>query len=159
MSWVIRRMAAADIDAVLALEEEIPEAPHWKRREYELCLASSDSGGVVRAAFVADGGGEVIGFSVGKLVAGVCELESMAVDCEARGRGIGAALITAVTDWARANGADRIELEVRASNARAIRLYERAGLCREGLRTGYYHSPDEDAVLMGASLLSGGKLA
>jgi ribosomal-protein-alanine acetyltransferase len=159
MSWAIRRMAAADIDAVLALEEKTPEAPHWNRLEYERCLVASDPGSVVRAAFVADADGEVVGFSVGKLVAGVCELESMAVACEARGRGIGAALVTAVTDWARANGGDRIELEVRASNARAIRLYERSGLCREGLRTGYYHSPDEDAVLMGAPLWSGGKLA
>jgi ribosomal-protein-alanine N-acetyltransferase len=158
MSWVIRRMAAADIDAVLALEEKTPEAPHWKRLEYERCMGS-DSESVVRAAFVADADGEVVGFSVGKLVAGVCELESMAVDCEVRGQGIGAALVTAVTDLARTSGGDRIELEVRASNARAIRLYERAGLYREGLRTGYYHSPDEDAVLMGAALLSGGKLA
>jgi ribosomal-protein-alanine N-acetyltransferase len=158
MSWVIRRMAAADIDAVLALEQKTPEAPHWNRLEYERCLAS-DFGSVVRAAFVANANGEVVGFSVGKLVAGVCELESMAVAGEARGQGIGAALITAVTDWARANGANRIELEVRASNARAIRLYERFGLCREGSRTGYYHSPDEDAVLMGAPLWSGGKLA
>lgn len=159
MSWVIRRIAAADIDAVLALEEKTPEAPHWNRREYERCLASSDSGSVMGAAFVANAAGEVVGFSVGKLVAGVCELESMAVACEVRGQGIGAMLVSAVTDWARANGGDRIELEVRASNARAIRLYERAGLCREGLRAGYYHSPDEDAVLMGAALLSGGKLA
>jgi [ribosomal protein S18]-alanine N-acetyltransferase len=159
MSWVIRRMAAADIDAVLALEEKTPEAPHWNRLEYERCVASPDSGGFLRSAFVANADGVVVGFSVGKLVAGVCELESMAVACEARGRGMGAALVTAVTDWARANGADRIELEVRALNARAIRLYERAGLCREGLRTGYYHSPDEDAVLMGAPLWSGGKLA
>lgn len=158
MKWVIRQMAAADIDAVLVLEGKTPEAPHWKRLEYERCLGASDYGNFARAAFVADDGGKVVGFSVGKLVAGVCELESMAVDCEARERGIGAALVTAVTDWARANGAARIELEVRASNARAIRLYERAGLCREGLRTGYYHSPDEDAVLMGASLSSGGKL-
>jgi ribosomal-protein-alanine N-acetyltransferase len=159
MSWVIRRMAVADIDAVLALEQKIPEAPHWNRLEYERCLASSDSGSFMRAAFVADAGEEVVGFSVGKLVAGVCELESMAVACEVRGQGIGATLVSAVTDWARAHGADRIELEVRASNTRAIRLYERAGLCREGLRTGYYHSPDEDAVLMGASVLSSGKLA
>jgi ribosomal-protein-alanine N-acetyltransferase len=159
MSWVIRQMAAADIDAVLALEQKTPEAPHWNRLEYECCLASADPGSVVRAAFVAEAGGEVVGFSVGKMVAGVCDLESMAVDCEARGRGMGAALVTAVTDWARANGADRIELEARASNTRAIRLYERAGLRREGLRTGYYHSPDEDAVLMGAALLPGGKLA
>jgi [ribosomal protein S18]-alanine N-acetyltransferase len=159
MSWVIRRMEAADIDAVLALEQGTPEAPHWNRLEYERCLRSSDPGSVMRAAFVANADGTVVGFSVAKLVAGVCELESMAVDCEARGRGIGAALVTAVTDWARANGGDRIELEVRASNARAIRLYERAGLCWEGLRTGYYHSPDEDAVLMSAFLWSGGKLA
>lgn len=159
MSWVIRRMATADIDAVLALEEKTPEAPHWNRLEYERCLGSSDSGSVVRAAFVADAVGEVVGFSVGKLVAGVCELESMAVAADAQGQGIGMALFSAITGWARAARADRIELEVRTSNARAIRLYERAGLCREGLRTGYYQSPDEDAVLMGASLSSGGKLA
>ena len=57
MNWAIRRMTAADIDMVLALEEKTPEAPHWKRLEYERCLVS-DSASVMRAAFVADAGGE-----------------------------------------------------------------------------------------------------
>ncbi len=75
----------------------------------------------------------MLGFSVGKLVAGVCDLESIAVTPDFRGQGIGRALLVAVADWAQANAATRIELEVRASNIRAIKLYERAGLRREGL--------------------------
>jgi ribosomal-protein-alanine N-acetyltransferase len=39
-------------------------------------------------------------------------------------------------------------LEVRASNAPALALYEHAGFCRTGLRRHYYSAPVEDAVLM-----------
>jgi ribosomal-protein-alanine N-acetyltransferase len=158
MSCAIRRMHAGDLDAVLVLEQNIPEAPHWSREAYEHCVAPGEAASLLRAGFVAEADGKIAGFSIAKLVAGVCELESVAVAPEVRGSGLGSALISAVTAWAREHGADRIELEVRASNVRAIRLYERAGLRREGLRTGYYHSPDEDAVLMGVSL-SGGKLS
>lgn len=152
MSWAIRRMIAGDIDAVFALAEKIPEAPCWSREDYVRCVAGDDSGSLRRAGFIVEADGQLRGFSVGKLVAGVCELESIAVDSEARGQGIGRGLFEAVTAWARANGSSRIELEVRGSNTRAIKLYEHAGLRREGLRPAYYQSPEEDAVLMGKDL-------
>jgi ribosomal-protein-alanine acetyltransferase len=159
MSWAIRRIVAGDLDAVLALEQKIPEAPHWNRQEYEPCLISDETASLRRVGFVAEVDVYIVGFSIGKLVAGVCELESVAVATDARGQGIGTALLSAVTAWAESSGAYRFELEVRASNTRAIELYERAGIRREGQRAGYYHSPDDDALLMGASLPSGGKLA
>lgn len=53
---------------------------------------------------------------------------------EFRGHGVGERLARAVMDAALARGAERIELEVFASNARAIRLYERLGFVREGVR-------------------------
>ncbi|HTZ88867.1 MAG TPA: ribosomal protein S18-alanine N-acetyltransferase [Alloacidobacterium sp.] len=158
MSWIIRRMADGDIDAVLAFAETIPEAPHWNLEEYGRCVGLDESGPLLRAGFVAEAEGGLLGFSVGKLVAGVCELESIAVAQENRGQGIGRALLQTLADWALVKGAARIELEVRASNARAIKLYEQAGLQREGLRPAYYRSPEEDAVLMGKVLLPGGKL-
>jgi ribosomal-protein-alanine N-acetyltransferase len=37
---------------------------------------------------------------------------------------------------------------VRASNDPAIRLYEKLGYARVGLRKGYYEKPREDAVIM-----------
>ena len=159
MSWTIRRMAAGDIDAVVAFAKQIPEAPHWNREEYGRCVVLEESGPLLRAGFVAETKGRLLGFSVGKLVAGVCELESVAVFPENRGQGVGRALFNAVADWALASGAARMELEVRASNHRAIKLYERAGLLREGLRPAYYESPEEDAVLMGKVLATGGKLS
>jgi ribosomal-protein-alanine N-acetyltransferase len=63
-----------------------------------------------------------------------------------------------IANWAQSMGGIRLELEVRASNTRAIRFYERFGMRREGLRRGYYHSPGEDAVLMGMPLIPSGKI-
>jgi ribosomal-protein-alanine N-acetyltransferase len=77
-----------------------------------------------------------------------CELEFVLVMPEARCRGIGSALVQAVAEWARGFHADEIGLEVRESNARAVRLYERCGFAIAGRRAGYYADPPEDALLM-----------
>jgi RimJ/RimL family protein N-acetyltransferase len=51
-----------------------------------------------------------------------------------RGHGVGQRLAQATIDAARRQGIERIELEVFASNTRAIRLYERLGFMHEGVR-------------------------
>ena len=51
-------------------------------------------------------------------------------------------------------GITMIHLEVRAGNETAIRLYERQGFVRDGLRKGYYTDPTEDAVLMTRTAVS-----
>ncbi len=71
---------------------------------------------------------------------------------EWRSRGIGAALMAALLDLARNQRAQRLDLEVRASNETAIRLYDRLGLRETGRRRSYYRAPEEDAVLMGINL-------
>jgi ribosomal-protein-alanine N-acetyltransferase len=159
VNWIIRRMTVNDIDRVLTLEQAVPEAPHWNRVAYEHCAIEDESASMLRAGFIAETEGSLLGFSVGKLVGQICELESIAVSQENRGQGIGRALLAALTGWAMGRGAVRMELEVRASNIRAIKLYEQAGMRREGLRATYYQSPAEDAVLMGSSLATGGKLS
>ena len=49
-------------------------------------------------------------------------------------------------------GAEKMALEVRASNVTAISLYQKLGFVRVGIRTGYYESV-EDAVLMEKPLI------
>lgn len=154
----VRKMEASDLDAVLEIEKNELQAPHWSRNEYQLCLGAGLDGSLRRAAFVAESGCGLLGFAVAKMVTGICELESIVVRKEARRQGAGAALIGTVMDWAADAGAIRLELEVRASNTAAICLYRRAGMRPEGLRRRYYRHPEEDAVLMGASLPPGGKL-
>jgi RimJ/RimL family protein N-acetyltransferase len=53
---------------------------------------------------------------------------------DVRGQGVGARLAQTAIDAARKKGVERVELEVFASNTRAIRLYERLGFVHEGVR-------------------------
>ena len=58
----------------------------------------------------------------------------MGVLAASRGRGVGGRLLAACMERAGARGITRIELEVRADNAAAIRLYEAAGFVREAVK-------------------------
>jgi [ribosomal protein S18]-alanine N-acetyltransferase len=150
----IRPLTVKDIDAVLKLEACTPEAPHWNRIDYERILAPEDEKTASRSAWVAVTGPDLLGYVVGHLVAGVCELESIVIDNSARRKRVGKSLMETLTHWALSSGAQKLELEVRAGNQSAIAFYESAGFLCEGLRPGYYSGPDEDAVLMGKRLYS-----
>lgn len=53
-----------------------------------------------------------------------------------QGRGVGRALMDALLGWARATArVEKVELQVRASNARAIALYRSLGFVEEGRKT------------------------
>jgi GNAT superfamily N-acetyltransferase len=58
---------------------------------------------------------------------GMVELISMFVRPQARGHGVGEALIDAVIGWARARDATSVHLWVTETNSRARLLYERCG--------------------------------
>jgi [ribosomal protein S18]-alanine N-acetyltransferase len=154
---VIRRMAAGDLDQVMSLAAGTPEAPQWDRAVYERNLVVSDIESLRQGIWVAEDAGRLAGFAAARLVADICEIEAIAVVESARRKGVGSALLRAASAWASALGAQKMELEVRAGNERAIRFYETAGWLREGLRRGYYSNPNEDAVLMGKSLGPGAR--
>lgn len=67
-----------------------------------------------------------------------------------RRRGIGSALLEQAVEWAREAGIEKLELHVFPYNEPAIRLYERFGFEREGVRRAHYRRAGElvDAVLM-----------
>ena len=74
----------------------------------------------------------------------------MGVRKQWRGMGIGSRLLEAMLARCEADGIERVELSVYATNAPAIRLYERFGFEREGVRRkqrcldGHYY----DVVMM-----------
>jgi len=65
---------------------------------------------------------------------GAAELVSMWVRPDARGRGVGEALVMATAGWARARGHGALFLWVTEVNAPARRLYERCGFAPSGDR-------------------------
>lgn len=72
-------------------------------------------------------------------------LISMWVAPEARGRGIGAALVGEAVAWARRRGLRRLVLDVAEQNASARRLYERCGFVATGA-TGSLPPPREQVL-------------
>jgi ribosomal protein S18 acetylase RimI-like enzyme len=82
-------------------------------------------------AFLPDGelpDGELAGQAGGlEEEPGVVELISMFVRPQARGHGVGEALVDAVAAWARTRNAASVHLWVTETNKPALRLYERCG--------------------------------
>ncbi|MEL6102352.1 MAG: GNAT family N-acetyltransferase [Pseudomonadota bacterium] len=62
-----------------------------------------------------------------KLSVGTWYVNALAVFAEARGRGIGTALMTAAEGQARVRGFDEMSIQVYEQNVDAVRLYERLG--------------------------------
>ena len=147
----IRRGRAIDLDAVMALERGVEEAPHWGEEEYASVFR--DECGVTRRLLViAEHADELVGFAVGKVIAAeagsVAELETVIVNRRARRMGVGKALCEEIIAWGRGEGAAEMELEVRSANTPARELYRSLGFVEVGVRKSYYLSPPDDAVLM-----------
>lgn len=71
----------------------------------------------------------------------------LAIDPNYRNQGLGQAILYALLVSAHHRGLEWATLEVRASNAAAIRLYEKFGFREVGRRKGYY-SDGEDALIL-----------
>ncbi|HHI00122.1 MAG TPA: ribosomal-protein-alanine N-acetyltransferase [Thermococcus litoralis] len=97
---------------------------------------------------VAEYNGRIVGYVMGYLRPDrEGHIMSIAVDPLYRGNGIGKALMEVVIDRLIKRGARYIGLEVRVSNERAIKLYEKLGFKKMKIIKGYY-SDGEDAYYM-----------
>jgi ribosomal-protein-alanine N-acetyltransferase len=73
---------------------------------------------------------------------------NVAVAPERRRQGIASALLHRLLELTTDDALRGYTLEVRISNLGAIRLYERFGFRRKGIRRGYYTDNREDALIM-----------
>jgi len=137
---------AADVPELIALSEAAGEAAHWSAQHWDDIF---DPEVPRRLCWIARAERDTpAGFVVAQCGVTEWELENIAVASGFRRRRIASALLTALVVAARAAGAERILLEVRASNSAAITLYQQAGFELLGRRPGYYRNPSEDALIL-----------
>ena len=126
----------SDLDDLVALEQGAFDGDHLSRAQYRRHL-DSDSAQILLAS-----AGHHTFF--GSLVllfrkrTTIARVYSLATRPEARGQGVGAALLEAAVDAARRRHCRALRLEVRTDNAAAIKLYERLGYQRIGSCRHYY---------------------
>ncbi|MDF1562680.1 MAG: ribosomal protein S18-alanine N-acetyltransferase [Deltaproteobacteria bacterium] len=132
-----------DLDALHAIEVRSFAHP-WSRR----MLAKEFEHPWSRQRAARDEAGVILGYLICWLVADECNVLDVAVDPDARRKGVGRALLEDCAEIARAAGSETITLEVRRSNEGARSLYRDLGFRMVGERPRYYDSDHEDAVLL-----------
>lgn len=131
----IRRAAEADLGNLVELEERTFAQDRISRAQYRRHLGSATA-----KVLVARLAGHLIGSAVlfFRRNSDSARLYSLAIADEARGHGLGKALLDACEHYARQRRCRRIRLEVRVNNPVAIALYERHGYRLTGRREAYY---------------------
>ena len=131
----IRPAHEEDLAPLIDLENRVFTADRMSARQWRHHLGS-DSARVL----VAVRSGRIIGAAVVFFHAShrIARLYSISVAPEARGEGIGEALLAASEQLARKRGATAMRLEVRTDNRPAQRLYERHGYGLFAVRFKYY---------------------
>lgn len=140
---VLRPMRPLDVTPVAAIERAAYEFP-WTPGIFRDCLLAGYPSLVLEQA------GRVAGYGIMSIAAGEAHLLNLALATDARGQGFGRLLLDQLVDQAVRAGADSMYLEVRPSNDRALRLYQRAGFEAIGRRRGYYRARygTEDAIVL-----------
>ena len=144
----IRLAHESDLAQLIALSEAADSAAHWTHQQWlDIFRCQSPE----RLAWIAEQSteGEVrgIGFLVAQNGGPGWELENIAVLPEFRRHGAGRELLSALLTHARSLLAERILLEVRASNESAIRFYSLNGFRQLTRRRDYYRNPEDDALI------------
>jgi ribosomal-protein-alanine N-acetyltransferase len=100
---------------------------------------------------VRDQTGDLLGYFLLMAIVDEAHLLNVAVSAGKHGQGLGRFLLNQAVACARGLGMTSMLLEVRPSNTRALRIYERYGFKQIGRRKGYYPAADqqrEDAIVM-----------
>ena len=139
---IFRKMTPADADAVSEIEIKSFALP-WKRDTFYEVVQRENT-----VYIVGELDGKVIAYAGAWLSFNEAEVMSLAVEENFRERGIGTKLFAELIKFCKERGATAITLEVRPSNAAAIKLYESFGLKSVGRRPKYYIDNGEDALIM-----------
>ncbi|MDP1644403.1 MAG: GNAT family N-acetyltransferase [Thiobacillus sp.] len=134
----LHRLTVVDIDAVSALARVVWQAtypPLISQAQIDAMLADRYAPARVReqlddpghAWWVARQDPALAGFAHAIRDETGCKLDKLYVHPAQQRRGIGAALVRAVEDWARRQQARHLWLQVNRGNTQAIRAYEKYG--------------------------------
>lgn len=144
----LRPMREEDLESVAQIEAGAYDFP-WTLGIFRDCLRAG------YACWSLAQEGRIIGYAVLSVAAREAHVLNVCVAPDEQGHGHGRRLMRRLVDLARWHHAERVFLEVRPSNQRAIALYHDLGFNEIGRRPNYYPARQgrEDAIVMAFELL------
>jgi len=140
-------MAAADLDAVLAIEAASFRRP-WNRDAFLDELANRNAAAFLLKRHAPPEPDAATAYICFRLLYDEMHLMKLAVAPDWRGNGCAGQLLAHGMKEAAARGAAAALLEVRPTNRPALDLYRRFGFRQIGRRKGYYAETGEDALVL-----------
>jgi ribosomal-protein-alanine N-acetyltransferase len=138
----IRPLQLRDLNAIEEIEKRSYPTP-WSRSMFASELAKPSS--LCIGAFDGD---RLTGYLIISRYVDAWHVMNVAVDPDYRRQGIASMLLARLFERTADDERRGYTLEVRVSNAGAIRLYEQLGFEPRGIRRGYYTDNREDALIM-----------
>ncbi len=138
----IRPMLAVDVDDAYKLEATNLGKEAWNRNQLLDAMTRDDT-----VYLVAEMAGRIVGLCGVRNISGDGEITNVSVSGDVRRMGTGYKMLVQLIQRGYGIGINDYTLEVRSSNAAAIRLYEKLGFKSEGVRPGFYDDPKDDAVI------------
>ena len=143
-------LTEADVEAVVEVEKRAYSHP-WSMGNFRDALSAGNWAQGLKCE------DQWVGYYVAMQVLDEVHLLNITVAPSFQGQGWARCLMQALSLWAQTNQASSLWLEVRESNARALKLYRAFGFEQVGLRKDYYPSgrnSREAAVVMRMALNS-----
>lgn len=144
MTFEVRRLKLRDLGAIERIERRSYPTP-WSRSMFAGEFAKPSS--ICLGAFDPEAK-SLVGYMIISRYVDAWHVMNIAVEPDYRRRGVATMLLERLFELTATGGQRGYTLEVRASNADAVRLYERLGFRPRGVRRGYYTDNREDALIM-----------
>ncbi len=138
-----RRMKVEDLERVEEIEVQNFSRP-WSIEQFKYELNDNP----YSRMFVIEVDGNIIAYYGIWITFEECQITTIAVEDHYKGHGYGSRMMEHLENEAREAFCERISLEVRVSNEKALHMYEKYGFEVINKRIGYYEAPREDAYVM-----------
>jgi tRNA threonylcarbamoyl adenosine modification protein YeaZ/ribosomal-protein-alanine acetyltransferase len=138
----VRQMTAEDIEDAAKLEQVNLGKEAWTSKQLLDAMTRDDT-----VYLVAEMAGRIVGLCGLQNISGDGEITNVSVSGDVRRQGCGYKMLRQLIERGYGIGVRDYTLEVRASNAPAIALYEKLGFKSEGNRPGFYDDPKDDAII------------
>lgn len=143
MKYAIRPMEEKDIPSVIAGEEKI----FGTSLGYDMLYGDLNLNPYANY-FVLDINGEVRGYIGLWITYEVADVINFYVDEAYQGAGFGSLILQFVVELCELSGVEKISLEVRVNNEKAIALYKKFGFVLSHVRKEYYSDKTDAYVLI-----------
>jgi [ribosomal protein S18]-alanine N-acetyltransferase len=145
--YSLRPMTRDDLPEVIEIETRAYPYP-WSKGIFEDCLR------VGYSCWIFEAEDRIQAYAIMSIAISECHIMNLSVDPEAQGQGVGRTVLRQLIEIARRHRVDTVLLEVRPSNAAALKLYSSEGFNEIGMRKAYYPAKRgrEDAVILAKAL-------